>query len=134
MTAAAVPYLLAASTAVSAYGAYSSGQAQSVAAKAQARQAESDARTQTIERKRALIETLAQQNVGATSQGRTISSISALQSEDVRRAGYDETLIKGGAASQVNAYNAAAKTASTSGLLNAGSSLLGGAYQYAKLQ
>lgn len=132
LTAAAVPYLLAASTAVSAYGAVASGQAQSAAAKAQAAQAEADARTQTIERKRALIQTLAQQNVGAAAQGRTIESISALQQEDIRRASYDETLIAGGAASQVNAYNAAASSASSSGLLSAGTTLLSGAYDYAK--
>ena len=131
---AAIPYLLAASTAVSAYGAISSGQAQSAAAKAQARQAEADARTQLIERKRNLIETLAAQNVGAAAQGRTISSISTLQQADIERAAYDETLIEGGAAAQSSAYNAAASAASLSGLTSATGSLLSGAYEYAKLK
>lgn len=131
---AAVPYLLAASTAVSTYSAVSSGKAQSAAAEATARQAESDARTQTIERKRLLIETLAQQNVGAAAQGRTISSISNLQQEDVRRAGYDDTLIKGGASASASASRSAGSSASSSSYLKAGSSLLSGAYQYAKLQ
>lgn len=133
MTAAAIPYLLAATAATSAYGAISSGKAQSEQAKAQAAQAESDARTQTIERKRALIETLAAQNVGAASQGRTIQSIAGLQQEDLRRAGYDETLIKGNAAAQSNAYKSAASSAMTSGLISAGSSLLSGATSYASL-
>lgn len=134
MTAAAIPYLLAATATASAYGAIQSGQAQSSAAKAQARQAETDAKTQLIERKRALIETLAAQNVGAAAQGRTISSISALQGEDIRRAGYDETLIKGGAAAQSQAYQEAGKAAKTQSYISAGSSLLGGASSYAQLQ
>lgn len=134
MTAAAIPYLLAATAATSAYGAIQSGQAQSSAAKAQARQAETDAKTQLIERKRALVETLAAQNVGAAAQGRTISSISALQGEDIRRAGYDETLIKGGAAAQSQAYQEAGKSAVSQSYISAGSSLLGGASQYAQLQ
>lgn len=125
---------ITASTAVSAYSAVSAGKAQKEQYKAQARQAETDARTQTIERKRALIETLAAQNVGAAAQGRTISSISTLQQEDVRRSEYDNTLIKGGAAAQVNAYKYAGKTAQQQGYLNAGSSLLQGATSYAMLQ
>lgn len=133
MTAAAIPYLLATTTAVSAYSSVQQGKAQSKAAEAQARQAETDARTQTIERKRALIETLAAQNVGAAAQGRTISSISTLQQEDVRRAEYDNTLIKGGASAQVNAYKYAGKTAQQQGYLNAGSSLLQGGMNFAKL-
>ena len=133
MTVAAIPYLLAATAATSAYGAISTGRAQSAQAKAQAKQAEADARTQLIERKRALIETMAAQNVGAAAQGRTISSISALQQEDVRRAGYDETLIKGGAAAQASAYRQAGSSAMTSGLISAGSSLLSGAMQYYQL-
>ena len=134
MTAAAIPYLLAATAAVSAYSAVQTGKAQSAAADAQARQAENDAKTQLVERKRALIETLAAQNVGAAAQGRTISSISALQSEDLRREGYDETLIKGGAAAQSKAYKDAGSAAVTSSYLNAGSSLLSGATQYASLK
>mgnify|MGYP006883057681 CR=1 FL=1 len=134
MTAAAIPYLLAATTAVSAYSAVQTGKAQSKAAEAQARQAENDATTQLVERKRALIQTLAQQNVGAAAQGRTISSISALQSEDIRRSGYDETLIKGGAAAEAGALRSAGQAAKTAGYMKAGSSLLGGATQYAKLQ
>ena len=123
-----------ASTLLSAYSQYQQGQAQSNAYKAQARQAENDAKTQLVERKRALIETLAAQNVGAAAQGRTISSISALQSEDLRREGYDETLIKGGAAAQAQAYRDAGRAAVTSSYLNAGSSLLSGATQYASLK
>lgn len=125
---------IAATATVSAYGAIQSGQAQSAAAQAQARQAENDANTQLIERKRALIDSLAQQNVGAAAQGRTISSISALQSEDLRREGYDETLIKGGAAAQSQAYRDAGSAAVTSSYFSAGSSLLGGATQYASLK
>jgi len=134
LTTAAIPYLLVASTATSAYGAISSGKAQQSAANEQARQAEAEGRTQQIERKRALIETMAMQNVGAAAQGRTISSISALQSEDVRRAGYDETLIKGGTAAQAQQYKTAGSAAYTSGLLNAGSSLLSGATSMSKLK
>lgn len=134
MTAAAIPYLLAATTAVSAYGTIQSGQAQSAVAEAQARQAESDARTNLIERKRALIETMAAQNVGAAAQGRTISSISALQQEDVRRAGYDEKLISAGGSAQAGAYRAAGQQAKTQSYLNAGSTALQGAYQYSLLQ
>ena len=134
MTTAAVGYILLASTAVSVYSDIQSGKAQSAAADAQARQAENDAKTQLVERKRALIETLAAQNVGAAAQGRTISSISALQSEDLRREGYDETLIKGGAAAKSKAYKDAGRAAVTSSYLKAGSSLLSGASSYAKLQ
>lgn len=132
MTAAAVPYLLAASTAVSAYGQIQAGKAESRAAEAQAQQAESEAKSQLIERKRALIQTMAAQNVGAAAQGRTISSISALQQEDVRRAGYDQTLIKGGASQQASAYRAAGSAAKSASLLSAGSTVLDGAYKYAK--
>ena len=121
------------STLLSGYSALQQGKAQSAAMKAQADQAEAEARTQTIERKRRLIETLAQQNVGAAAQGRTISSISTLQQEDIRRAGYDETLIKGGAAAQSSAAQSAASSALSSGYLSAGSSLLSGAYKYSTL-
>lgn len=125
--------LMAATTAASAYGSIQAGKAQKAQFKAQADQADRDARTQTIERKRALIETLATQNVGAASQGRTISSIASLQQEDVRRAGYDETLIKGGAAAQRSSLEAAGKSAMQSAYLNAGTSLLSGASQMASL-
>ena len=74
------------------------------------------------------------QNVGAAAQGRTISSISALQSEDIRRAGYDEILIEGGAAAQAQQYQTAGSAAYASGLLNAGSSLLGGVTSMSKLK
>ncbi len=134
MTSAAIPYLLAASTAVSTYSAVSAGNARSNEAKAQARQAENDARTQTIERKRALIETLAEQNVGAAASGRTIGSISHLQQEDIRRAGYDETLIEGGGAAKAQAYRSAGASAKAAGYTKGASSLLGGAYEYAKAQ
>jgi len=120
--------LAAGAAAAGAYASYESGQAQKEAAEAQAQQAESDARTQTIERKRKLIETLAQQNVGAAAQGRTISSLSSLQQEDVRRAGYDETLIAGGAAAEASASRAAGKSAAKLGTINAGASLLKGGY------
>jgi hypothetical protein len=129
-----VAVAIAGTAALGAYSSIESGKAQKRAYDAQARQAESDARTQTIERKRALIETLAQQNVGAAAQGRTISSISHLQQEDVRRAGYDETLIAGGAAAQAGAYRTAGKSAKRQGYTSAAQSLLGGAYQGAKLQ
>lgn len=126
MTAAAIPYLMAASAAVSTYSAISSGQAQKKQADAQARQAELDAKTQLIERKRALIETMAAQNVSAAAQGRTISSISTLQQEDVRRAGYDESIIAAGGASQSAAYRQAGSTAQTGGYISGASTLLGG--------
>ena len=132
MTAAAILYLLAATAAVSTYSAVQTGKAQSRAANEQARQAENDAKTQLIERKRSLIETLAAQNVGAAAQGRTISSISALQGEDIRRAGYDETLIKGGASAKAGALRSAGSAAKTQGYITAGSSLLGGATKYAE--
>lgn len=119
--------------ALQAYSTIQSGKAQASAYKAQAKQAESDAKTQTIERKRALIETLANQNVGAAAQGRTISSIANLQQEDVRRAGYDETLIKGGAAAKSSAYTAAGKSATQSSYLNAGIGLLKSGQDAAKL-
>lgn len=121
------------STLLSGYSALQQGKASSAAMKAQADQAEAEARTQTIERKRRLIETLAQQNVGAAAQGRTISSIATLQQEDIRRAGYDDTLIKGGAAAQSSAAQSAASNALSSGYLSAGSSLLSGAYKYSTL-
>ena len=134
ITTATIPYLLAASSAISVYSSIQTGRAQQAAAEQQARQAEAEGRTQQIERKRALIETLAMQNVGAAAQGRTISSISALQSEDIRRAGYDEILIKGGAAAQAQQYQTAGSAAYASGLLNAGSSLLGGVTSMSKLK
>ena len=126
MTAAAIPYLLAASAAASAYTAISSGQAQKKQADAQAKQAEADARTQLIDRKRALIETMAAQNVSAAAQGRTISSISTLQNEDVRRAGYDANIISLGGQSQSSNYRAAGSAAQTGGYISGASTLLGG--------
>ena len=125
---------LIATSAMGAFGSIQSGRAQEKAYEEQARQAESDAKSQLIERKRVLQETLAAQNVGAAAQGRTISSISALQDEDVRRAGYDETMIQGGAASQARAARTAGKQAKTQSYYQAGSSLLSGATQYIKLQ
>lgn len=146
MTAAAIPYLMAATAAAGVYSSVQQGKAadnaskaQAQQAEAQAQQAEAEAKSQIIERKRALIQTMAAQNVGAAAQGRTISSISALQSEDARRAGYDETLIKGGAAATSSAYKSAAqaslsagKSAKQAGYINAGSSLLSGATGYAQ--
>ena len=134
MTAAAIPYLMAGTIAASTYGAIQAGRSESAASKAQARQAESDARSQLIERKRALVETLAAQNVGAAAQGRTISSISALQQEDVRRGKYDETLIKAGGQAQAEAYRQAGREARTQSYISAGRSLIGGASEYAKLK
>ncbi len=122
-----------ASTVLSAGSAIMSGQAQSRAHKAQARQAENDAKTKTIERKRALLETLALQNVGAASQGRTISSISHLQQEDIRKAGLDETIIKGNASASAAASRSAASSAMTSSLLSAAGTAVGGAAQVSKL-
>lgn len=124
--------LLIAATAASAYGTIQAGKAQKAASTMASRQAEADARTATVERKRALIKTLAEQNVGAAAQGRTISSISALQSEDLRRASYDETLIKGGAAAQVSANTAAGKAAMNQAYTKAAGTLLSGGYQYSK--
>jgi hypothetical protein len=123
---------LIASTLLAAKGSIDAGKAQSRAYEAQAKQAENDARTQTIERKRALIETLAEQNVGAASSGRTIGSISHLQEEDVRRAGYDETMIKGGASAKATAARNAGASAKSAGYTKAASSLLGGYYQHKK--
>lgn len=133
MATAAVPYLLGGTLGLQIFSQYQQGQAQSRAYEAQAQQAESDARTSLIERKRALIETLAQQNVGAAAQGRTIGSISALQREDVRRAGYDTKLISGGGAAQAGSLRSAGKSARTQSYLNIGSSLLSGASKYSSL-
>ena len=121
-------------TALSAYGQIQAGKAQEAQMEAAAQQAESDARTQTIERKRALLETLAEQNVGAAAQGRTISSISTLQQEDVRRGKYDETLIKGGAAASASASRAAGSAAKTAGLISAGATIGQGAYSASKIK
>lgn len=129
MTAA----LIGGATLFSAYSSYQQGQAQSSAYKAQARQAENDARGQLIERKRALVDTLAAQNVGAAAQGRTISSISAIQNEDVRRAEYDNTIITGTGAAKSQAYKNAASSASSQSYLNAGSSLLSGGTKISQL-
>jgi len=116
------------------YSSVQQGKAQSKAYEAQSRQSEADARTSTIERKRALLETLAAQNVSAAAQGRTISSLSALQQEDIRRERYDETLIESGAIASAEASRSAGKSAKSQGYLNAGSSLLKGASDYSKLQ
>lgn len=137
---------LIASVALSAFSAVQQGRAAKNAASSQAEayrqegiQAQRDARTATIERKRALIETMASQNVTAATQGRTISSISALQKEDVRRAKLDKTLIEGGASAKTaSAYRAgeaakeAGKSAVKSSYLNAGSTIAGGYYTYKK--
>jgi len=120
-------YFIAATTIINAYGSYKAGEAQEAQYEAQARQAESDATTQLVERKRALIETMAAQNVGAAAQGRTISSISTLQEEDVRRAGYDSLLIKAGGSATASAARSAGQSAKQQGYLKASSTLLSGA-------
>ena len=127
--APAIPYIIAASAAVGAYSSISAGRAQKKQADAQAKQAEADARTQLIDRKRALIETMAAQNVSAAAQGRTISSISTLQNEDVRRASYDANIINLGGQSQASNYRAAGSAAQTSGYISGASTLLGGLSQ-----
>ena len=124
---------MAASTAVGVYSSIEAGKAADSAAEAQARQAEADAVSSLVERKRALIESLANQNVEAAAQGRTIGSIATLQQEDVRRAGYDETLIKGGAATEAASYRSAGSAAKTQSYLKAGTSLLGGVSTTARL-
>ena len=126
VAAAAIPYLMAATAAIGAYSSISAGRAQKKQADAQAKQAEADARTQLIDRKRALIETMAAQNVSAAAQGRTISSISTLQNEDVRRAGYDANIISLGGQSQSSNYRAAGSAAQTGGYISGASTLLGG--------
>ena len=124
---------MAASTAVGVYSSIEAGKAADSAAEAQARQAEADAVSSLVERKRALIESLANQNVEAAAQGRTIGSIATLQQEDVRRAGYDETLIKGGASAEAASYRSAGSAAKTQSYLKAGTSLLGGVSSVAML-
>jgi len=106
-----------------------SGVAQEKAMQAEARQVEADAKTQLIERKRALLDTMAQQNVGAAAQGRTISSISALKSEDFRRSARDEKIIKTGASAQASALRDAGKQARRQSYLSAGTSLMKSGYQ-----
>jgi hypothetical protein len=131
--------------AIAAVGAYSSiqqgkaaeaaGEAQAQQAQMEAEQAEFDAKAQLIERKRELIKTMAAQNVGAAAQGRTISSISALQSEDVRRGQYDELMITASKDASVSSANYAGQAALSAGsskkqasYIGAASTLLGGAY------
>ena len=118
---------------LSAYGSMQAGAAEERAMQAEAKQVESDAKGQLIERKRALLETMAQQNVGAAAQGRTIGSISALQQEDVRRSEYDAGIIKSGAKAQAGALREAGASAKTQGFLSAGSSLLSGGYKASKV-
>lgn len=127
--APAIPYIIAASAAVGAYSSISAGRAQKKQADAQAKQAEADAKTQLIDRKRALIETMAAQNVSAAAQGRTISSISTLQNEDVRRASYDANIISLGGQSQASNYSSAGSAAQTGGYISGASTLLGGLSQ-----
>jgi len=115
------------------YSQIESGKAQQRAMEAEARQVEADAKTQLIDRKRALLETMAQQNVGAAAQGRTISSISALQSEDMRRAKRDETIITSGAAGKAGALRDAGKQAKRQGYLSAGSSLMSSGYKASQI-
>lgn len=108
-------------TALSVFSTIEQGKAQQASYDLQARQAENDARASTIERKRALIETLAAQNVGAASQGRTISSIANLQQEDVRRSDYTEVVASGSLAAKKTGLTAAGNYARLSSLLSAGS-------------
>lgn len=108
-------------TALSVFSTISAGKAQQASYELQSRQAENDARAKTIERKRALIETMASQNVGAAAQGRTISSIANLQQEDVRRSQYTDVVASGSLAAKKSGLKAAGDYARFSSLLSAGS-------------
>lgn len=103
-------------------------------ARAEENRAQQESLAKQIERKRALVKALAAQNVGAAAQGRTISSISALQSEDIRREKYDQDMLKMGGQVDTSGLKTAGRQAVIRGNTQATSSLLSGIANVSKLQ
>lgn len=132
MASGATYALMAASTAVSAYSSYATGQAQSNAAKANAKAAERKAEyDEQIHRER-VKQLLSKQRAMIGKSGLEMSGSPLLLMEDTAKQGeLDALAIRYGGKINASRYKAPAQAARTQQVLGVGSSLLTGATQAA---
>lgn len=131
--AAASPYLALAGTAVSAYQTYAAGQARNAETKAQAQAAEIQARGEEIDRKKALLRSLASQNAMAGGGGITTGgSFAAIQKNDIRNASNDLAQINAERANKVRQLRAAGRSYQTAGSVGAVGDAFSGAIDFGR--
>lgn len=102
------------------------GYQQQKAYEAEAQQSKLQAQEQEIERRKKLNRTLAMQNVMAAAQGRTVSSIAALQKADIAEAESGIKKVYQVSAAEQSQLRSAGRQAMLGGLLKGGSSFATG--------